>query len=280
MKLAYIIQAHKGFNQLKILVDTLSRNSDVYLHIDKKSQQLYQELRGQYNKSENIFIITDRVSVNWSGFSQVEATLNLLKATQGKGYDYITLLSGQDFPIKSHEEIVSYLRENPKREFVHIAHDYENYRWRLLRYSPWGENPNIRRFPLNKINSIYIKFQNLFNVQNPFFKNQDIYMGSSWFTITNGATEYILDNITPELIENYKKTTCADEHFFQTLLMNSKFKDRVEEYNLTYIDWSEGNPNPKTLTIEDYPKLKESSKLFARKFDIEVDKEVLEKFIK
>jgi hypothetical protein len=279
MKLAYIIQAHKGFNQLKILVDTLSRNSDVYLHIDKKSQQLYQELRGQYNKSKNIFIITDRVSVNWSGFSQVEATLNLLKATQDKGYDYITLLSGQDLPIKPHSELVRFLEENSKREFLHIANDSENYRWRILRYSPWSDNPKIRSFPLKVINPIYLKVQNLFKVENPYFKDKNIYMGSSWFTLTGEAIKYILDSITPELIENFRKTTCADEHFFQTILMNSQFKDRIESYNLTYIDWSEGNPNPKTLTMEDYPKLLESSKFFARKFDIDVDKEILKKFI-
>ena len=278
MKLAYIIQAHKGFKQLKLLINILSKESDIYIHIDLKSQELYQQLRTYFQPRTNIFIISERVSVNWSGFSQIEATLNLLKKTKNKNYDYISFLSGQDLPIKPYSEIISFLEKKPTQEFIHIAKDYKNYRWRLLRYSPWNENPNIRKFPLNKINSISIKLQTLFNTKNPFFKDKDIYMGSSWFTLTNNAVEYILSNINNKLIEGYKKTTCSDEHFIQTLLMNSEFKARVVGENLTYIDWSEGTSNPKTLTIDDFKKLKNSSKLFARKFDLDIDSEIFYHF--
>jgi hypothetical protein len=279
MKLAYIIQAHKGFKQLNILIDILSKNSDVYLHIDLKNNYLYNQLKDRYLSQNNVSIISDRVSVNWSGFSQVEATLNLLEAARGKNYDYITLLSGQDLPIKSHSEIISFLSDNVHREFVHIASDYKNYSWRLLRYSPWSENKYIRNFPLNKLNSISIKLQNLLNIQKPFFSGWNIYMGSSWFTITNNAVEYILDSVDDKLIEGFRSTTCSDEHFIQTLLMNSPFKDRVARENITYIDWSEGNPNPKILTIDDYSKLKNSTKLFARKFDIDIDANIINKII-
>lgn len=280
MKLAYIIQAHKGFKQLTILINILSKNSDVYLHIDLKNNCLYQQLKKHYLFQDNVFIISDRVSVNWSGFSQVEATLNLFHAIRGKNYDYITLLSGQDLPIKSHSEIISFLSEDIHREFLHIASDYKNYNWRILRYSPWSESKSIRNFPLNKINSTSIKLQNLLNIKKPFFNNINIYMGSSWFTITNDAVEYILNNIDDKLIEGFKSTTCSDEHFIQTLLMNSPFKDNVVGENIVYIDWSEGNPNPKVLTMDDYSKLKGSNKLFARKFDIDIDSDIINKITK
>lgn len=279
MKLAYIIQAHKGFKQLSILIDILSKNSDVYLHIDLKNNYLYQQLKDHYLTQDNIFIIPNRVSVNWSGFSQVKATLNLLESVRGKNYDYVTLLSGQDLPIKSHSEIISFLSVDVHREFIHIAPDYKNYNWRLLRYSPWSESTSIRNFPLNKINSISIKLQNLLNIKKSFFNDLDIYMGSSWFTITNDAVEYILNSIDDKLIEGFRSTTCSDEHFIQTLLMNSSFKEKVVGENIVYIDWSEGNPNPKILTMDDYSKLKNSTKLFARKFDIDIDSDIINKFI-
>jgi len=279
MKLAYIIQAHKGFKQLSILIDILSKNSDVYLHIDLKNDYLYNRLKDHYLSQKNIFILSDRISVNWSGFSQVKATLNLLEAVRGKNYDYVTLLSGQDLPIKSHSEIIKFLSEDVHREFIHIAPDYKNYSWRLLRYSPWSESKSIRNFPLNKLNSISIKLQNLLNIKKPCFKNLDIYMGSSWFTITNNAVEYILDRVDDKLIEGFRSTTCSDEHFIQTLLMNSPFKERVVGENIVYIDWSEGNPNPKILTMDDYLKLKNSTKLFARKFDIDIDADIINKII-
>ncbi|MGB6129461.1 MAG: beta-1,6-N-acetylglucosaminyltransferase, partial [Psychrilyobacter sp.] len=191
-----------------------------------------------------------------------------------------TLLSGQDLPIKSHSEIISFLSEDIHREFLHIASDYKNYNWRILRYSPWSESKSIRNFPLNKINSTSIKLQNLLNIKKPFFNNINIYMGSSWFTITNDAVEYILNNIDDKLIEGFKSTTCSDEHFIQTLLMNSPFKDNVVGENIVYIDWSEGNPNPKVLTMDDYSKLKGSNKLFARKFDIDIDSDIINKITK
>jgi len=280
MKLAYIIQAHKGFKQLNILIDILSKNSDVYLHIDLKNNCLYQKLKKHYLSQDNVFIISDRVSVNWSGFSQVKATLNLLKAVREKKYDYVTLLSGQDLPIKSHSEIISFLSEDVHREFIHIAPDYKNYSWRILRYSPWSESKFIRDFPLNKINSISIKLQNLLNIKKPFFSDLDIYMGSSWFTITNTAVEYILNSIDHKLIEGFQSTTCSDEHFIQTLLMNSSFKEKVVGENIVYIDWSEKNPNPKILTMDDYSKLQNSPKLFARKFDIDIDSDIIDKITK
>jgi core-2/I-Branching enzyme len=280
MKLAYIIQAHKGFKQLSILIDILSKNSDVYLHIDLKNDYLYNQLKDHYLSQKNIFILSDRISVNWSGFSQVKATLNLLEAVRGKNYDYVTLLSGQDLPIKSHSEIISFLSEDVHREFIHIAPDYKKYCWRLLRYSPWSESKSIRNFPMNKLNSISIKLQNLLNIKKPFFKDLDIYMGSSWFTITNNAVEYILDSIDDKLIVGFESTTCSDEHFIQTLLMNSPFKEKVVGENTVYIDWSEGNPNPKILTMDDYLKLKNSTKLFARKFDIDIDADITNKIIK
>ena len=72
----------------------------------------------------------------------------------------------------------------------------------------------------------------------------------------------------PEYIRFYRNVNCPDENFFQTLVINSPYKDKREDY-LHYVDWSEGGNSPKTLTIDDYEKISGSDKLMARKFDIE-----------
>jgi hypothetical protein len=62
-----------------------------------------------------------------------------------------------------------------------------------------------------------------------------------------------------------------------TLLMGSPFRSRVAGHNLTYAKWTPtSGPHPKTLGIEDLPSLESSSKLFARKFDADVDSTVLD----
>ncbi|WP_368246051.1 beta-1,6-N-acetylglucosaminyltransferase, partial [Clostridium paraputrificum] len=81
MKIAYLMQVHKNFNQIKLLTDKLVDNlTCVYIHVDKKNEELFNELKNEYIDNENVIVIDNRVNVNWSGFSQVQATLNLMKS--------------------------------------------------------------------------------------------------------------------------------------------------------------------------------------------------------
>jgi hypothetical protein len=50
--------------------------------------------------------------------------------------------------------------------------------------------------------------------------------------------------------------------------------------NLRYIDWSEGKASPKTFTMNDLPILLHSDKLFARKFNADIDANILNEFDK
>jgi hypothetical protein len=59
--------------------------------------------------------------------------------------------------------------------------------------------------------------------------------------------------------------------------MSSPLRSRVAGHNLTYAEWTPtSGPHPKTLGMEDLPSLQSSSKLFARKFDADVDSVVLD----
>ena len=80
----------------------------------------------------------------------------------------------------------------------------------------------------------------------------------------------------PEYIKLFKHSLCPDECFFQTLVMNSPFANTTKPY-LHYIKWEKGKSSPKTLTTIDYEELKKAEKLIARKFDINVDAEIIER---
>lgn len=80
----------------------------------------------------------------------------------------------------------------------------------------------------------------------------------------------------PEYIKLFKHSLCPDECFFQTLVMNSPFASSVKPY-LHYIKWEKGKSSPRILTESDYQEIVDSSKLMARKFDIDVDKEIINK---
>ena len=80
----------------------------------------------------------------------------------------------------------------------------------------------------------------------------------------------------------FKKSLCGDEVFFQTIIMNSKFKNRIYRLNevddnhmaLRYIDWKTGPEYPRLLDENDFEKIKEdknSDCIFARKFNENLD---------
>src|SRR5690606_15297004 len=110
MKNAYLIQCHKDPKLINTLIRQISdSNTDIYIHIDKRS-----DLAKDLIKSSNIFILKNRFAVNWGSFNQVLTTLEMLKIATNKKYNYITLLSGQDFPIKTNELFYEYLNNSQR----------------------------------------------------------------------------------------------------------------------------------------------------------------------
>jgi hypothetical protein len=100
----------------------------------------------------------------------------------------------------------------------------------------------------------------------------DWFFGSQWFAITYETMTYVLDEVDSKpYLKYFKNCICPDESFFQTIIGNSQYADKIKDY-LTYVDWSEGKKNPKILSLEDYEQLKSSDKLIARKFNEVNDK--------
>ena len=80
----------------------------------------------------------------------------------------------------------------------------------------------------------------------------------------------------------YRLSNCADEIFLQTIVYNSKFKDKIyhesedEHQNIKrHIDWNRGEPY--VFTIDDYQELLNSSAFFARKFSSSKDHKIIDK---
>lgn len=283
MKLAVLIQCHHKPEQLIDLIKQLS-HPDIcfFVHIDKKSDISI------FNLSEfaNVYILPDsmRVDVRWGDFSQVEATLNLLDYSMKHGkYDHYCLLSGQDFPIVSTNDIINFLEENLSSNFIDVSCDNIGlsnfFKKRMDIIYP---NCLLKRDIFHKIlKRCWVIITGGFDHTFSVFKRKDIagynfYFGSSWWCINNDFAEYIFSYIenNKEYVSMYKLSVCSDESFFQTLLMNSEFADTRKDY-LHYIDWSLGGNNPKVLTVEDLDKIYDSKKFFIRKIDYDIDQDIV-----
>lgn len=277
---AFIMSVHTNMEQLQVLVTAL-HFGDVYIHVDKKQEALYQNLKEMYKNNPNVFMVSDRVSVNWSGFSQVQATLKLLKLVEStkRKYDYIHFISGQDLPLMSHAQMDAYIEsKGVGNQFVEV-NDIDSYKWRLTQYSFFRENPNNRK-KLYRLTDIVLRLIQMPFVRRKNFKGFELYKGSSWFSITYDCMKYILSYIREnDYCSKFKYTACPDEHFFQVLLMNSKYKDQVLKYNSRYIVFEGLNASPKTLGVKDMDCFMNGQYMFARKFDMNKDRQVISKVL-
>jgi hypothetical protein len=280
-KMAYAIQCHKNAEQVNKLVNQLSnKDIDFFIHVDKKSN-----ITNKLTAGKNIYILEDRVNVRWSHISQVLGTLKLLeKIHSTKKYDYVHLISAQDFPIKHNEVILEYFKNNFGKQYIQFRKLPNDWPYK-------GMNRVLVYYPsfmfLNKYTrrliGIYERLIMRYSIlQRRIDKSKNFYGGSSWFSITGDCVEYILEFLrsNPDYLKFFNNTICGDEVFFQTILVDSKYRDFLVNDNKRYIDWSEGKSSPKILKIEDYTKLENSDKLFARKFDTNIDKEILKKLEK
>lgn len=277
MRHAFLIQVHKDFNQIKNLVDDicLVKQCSAYVHVDRKANTLYEQLLENYHDHKQVTIISDREKVYWSDFSQVKATLNLLKAAIKNSYDYYSLISGQDYMIKPLAQFNSFLQKNQGLEFIEAR--ARNNTWRVKLTHQHTRKPKFRKYRYFRY---YALLNSILRYRAKKHVNQyEFYFGSSWFTITQNAVTYILDFVAnqPGFVTDFETSTCGDEHFFQMILMNSHFKNKIYNDNLRLIKYRFLANSPINLTIEDCKNRENSSKFLARKFDQNYDQEVLEK---
>lgn len=275
MKHAFMILAHKNYHQIKLLIDSLSFG-DIYIHIDLKNEELYSQLKKNI-QYENVFIISNRVSVNWSGVSQIYATLHLIESVidSKKQYDYIHLISGQDFILVNNKNLDDFLLSYGNDK---IFIEYDNiglYRWRVKKYSFFRENPKNRTIYF-RIVDIFLRLLQCLLPERNNLKEYDLYKGSQWFSVTNECLQFIFKN-SKKILKDFKYTACSDEHFFQILVLNSYLKDKVVNSNGRFIVFDRGKASPKILTVKDYDSFMNGEYIFARKFDLSIDEDIIYK---
>jgi hypothetical protein len=271
MRIAHLILAHKNPAQLERLLKALEHPAfTFFIHVDKKIDQTsFQYLE----KNENVFFIKKRTSVYWAGYGTIQATINGFEEIVPLNYDYINVISAQDFPIKSAEEIYRYIAEKNGIEFITCesiedewkeaaprVKDYHFINWKI---------PG--KFRLGKLISYLLP-------RRKFPLSHTIVGRANWFTLTNAASAYILEFLVkhPEVKRYFKFCWGADEFIFATIIYNSHFKPVIQN-NLMYVDWTgQIKGHPRILEASDFEKLKSSEKLFARKFDMQLYPEILE----
>lgn len=304
--------AHDKFEQLHTLLGLLDDpRNDLYLHIDIKAGEVDLDAIRAAAPSSRLFFI-ERKNVNWGGSSQIDCELRLLEAAVGEAskerlaantgrdagggqaenggqtendgeaaggkYDYYHLLSGVDLPLKNQNHIHDFFDRHRGREFVDCTPEQPEYEKRVRVYHPLVNLIGRRRGILKSLERGTFNIQTWLGVRR--HKHMTFYKGANWFSITGELAEYVLSH-KKSIEKTYRFTRCADEIFLQTLVVGSRFEQRLfapgPDRNMSVIvrliDWKRGEPY--TFRKEDFEQLVSSENLFARKFDETIDPEII-----
>lgn len=294
-KHVFLILAHNNPEYLTRLVEMLdAANHFFFIHIDKKNEILLENpLMKRLNKKENCRIIS-RVTVNWGGFSQVQATLALIRESleSAQSFDWFHLISGCDLPLVSPLMLDEMIERQKFKGYVGLAsssNDLSKMKKLCLRYRIYHFNDfanrrkhNLKTMLCRVVEVLEKKISNIGLYLRPDI-NMPVYKGSQWWSLRRDVVDYIMFFLQ----ENawYQKrflwTSCIDEIFFHTIIFNSKFADEIEKNNHRYVDWRKLRKNdkpPRVLTEEDIPLILAKNCWFARKTDPQKSSKLIKYF--
>lgn len=293
----YFIQSHRDPEQIYRLVRTLREGSPaariVVQHNFAASPLDWAPLAGL---RETHLLKTSQPQVRSDFSCQVQPYLDLIDwlDTHGHVYDWLVNLTAQDYPVRPIEEIEAHLESSGSDGFIRY--------WDVLssespwsvrkakarywhRYGRWNGHERTLRLlrPLTKVLPIHFYLDygpwiGLRCLSTPFQSSFRCHGGWAWFSLKRQAALYLRDFLRshPDVERHYRGVKVPEESLVQTVLVNSG-RFRLVNDDRRYIDYSRAEKgSPRVLTAADLPMLARGSYDFARKFDLAVDRQVLD----
>ena len=287
MRHAFLIISHNNWKQIGKFISAVDNLAcDFFVHVNKKA-------------------VLEKATVEtfqlFGGAGICKASIVLLEqAYKENNYDYYHLMTGTDLLLKPFDEFDSFFERNLYKN--NSCGDYKtNYissglpnRKVLSRLSysnffiaQW-RNPNkVIRKMATMTNSALCLLQAVIGINRIKNLGFRLYYGSSWWSISDEFAKYYLEEAKKFIDIFSDKTFAIDEICPQTIIENSYYKDSIYinpsgiEQNLRLIDFQRGNGygSPHVWTINDINEILNTNNLFGRKFDSEVDAEIVKEIL-
>lgn len=300
MQKNYLILAHKNPLQLGRMIERLDDGaSKFFIHLDAKTPI---EPFAACLEGAHIRFIEPRERCVWGDFSIVRATIRLMEAASEEQGLFI-LMSGQDYPIQSQGYINDFLERNKDFDFIEIEPLEEKWKPKMVKdklehyhilHSEERGNSNcyapFRHCSVfQKVRTLMHLLKGRLSMKNfkllcllpkriaPFERQ---YAGSQFWAFSERTFYAVLNYIREHkaaLEEYYKYTSSPDEIYFHSVLMDLVAKDSTIKLKeqITYVNYFRKN---NVFITEDFDKLTSAKgKIFARKFDTDIDIEILNK---
>ena len=257
-----LIMAHSHEELLLNLHERLQHPQvRVFVHIDKKSQALYDKLSSQTSMQ----LIKERIDVQWAHITQLQAYFSSYReiVAAGHQFDHFIVISGQDYPIVAPGKIVEFLTTHKNKSmisFVPLSKD--------------GWTGAMKRFHYHyyiRMEKLWRGLMMLTGIRRQFPFGLKPYGGSQWINLCRKHMDYVIEFCDKHVsLMNFMATVrFPEEMLIQTLLQNSEYKNDCINDDMRYIKWTHGKSNPEILAEEHYREIMNAGvKFFARKVDL------------
>jgi hypothetical protein len=270
-----------------------SPSAEIVVHHDGTSRPLDRAALDRLD----VRLVEPALPVAWGEISHVEAVLwSLSWLLEHVQFEWMVLISGQDYPIKPIAKIEGRLHladvdafletmpcPPPRGRLVDEFPLRYYFRWR--RIPLWlGERAvrakaarsslvRVRWMPRSGAWLLGIRALN-----DPFSQELTCYYGPDWFSLSRRAVETLLERCRAhaDLLRYYRHTLIPNESFVHTVLGNDHSL-RLSGDVRRYTQWDQPHgTGPRVLRVDDIDAILDSGADFARKFDEEVDSRVLD----
>lgn len=310
---AFMIIAHKNIDQVIRLVRILEDDEiDFYIHLDKKWKLNDADIERLKAASRHVTVVNKRISGFLDTWSLCEITIELIKSAlrTEKDYSYFALLSGQDYPIKSIEDIKNTFEQRypkPLIDCTPMVKDnwiYSGFKW--IRFHGYyrmveriAKSRKARKLLL--LPAYAVQFVVTYIAGSPYKRLMKadcaLYGGSAWWILPREIVELCVAEVesNTEIVKAFKLKNTPEETFFQTMTMRSSLSSLVDinepyevlqncmTYAYFFDDTHEPTGHPYILTEDNFEMLRNRRELFARKFEMNeslslmdrIDREIL-----
>lgn len=271
IKIAYLVIAYTDPEQLKSLVERLTQDADVYIHINASVEiEPFLKVLEKNSKPHSFRFSRERYKIVWGGFSILKATFSLMEqAMENDSYDRFVLLTGLDYPIKSDDTIQRFFQKYADMEFIHAApvtgemHEH-------LYYRDCRDNRALHWW--------FGQYNRILKKLGKKGKKDFVVCGGERILLYGIAPKWALSGkCATWLLQFYKNNTkfnryfqlmhAPDDFYVATAVYHSPFREKIEaERDIFKIIWLPEDRGAKVLEEEDLDELVLCDQLYAKKF--------------
>lgn len=280
-KCAFMATIHNKPEQVNIFFRQLIRNENnvVYVHIDRKVRA---DLEPQILIHPRVKIMEESLWIEWGDDSVFRAQLLMLKQAVADGMEYFTFVSGQDLVIK--EDINAFIDAHRDEIFEDCepADDWGRmfleHTWHPKMMKLYNKKLSfyriLRRLQIEMIrHGLHVHEKQIDREAKGDMQYYHSFFGQSF---PRDFALYALEEIEKDYMQEiFFGGMEPVEYFWPTLIYNSEFAARARTRRKSVYSNTFENNHPVILRMKDVKRLDAMPYLFARKFDMAVDEEVV-----